>query len=116
MSILADGTLTYCLSFPAAMQPLLEMARFLALDIFTQFKLQCVIKSFDYYTRVEIAVVAPIAFASVVVLVCVLLACRHQGQRRRQAITCGTRGMARARRCTPTGWCRVYVVSRRRWG
>ena len=68
------------------MQPLLEMARFLALDFFTQFKLQCVIKSFNFYTRVEIAVVAPVAFAALVVLVCVLLAMRRQGQRRRQAI------------------------------
>ena len=77
---------TDCISFPSAMDKLLEMARTFAFDIFSEAKMPCFITFFDYYKRILIVIFAPIAFAVLVVLGSVLWSCRRFYLRRRNKI------------------------------
>ena len=67
------STLNWCLSWPAAMQHLTRMCSFLTFDLLTATQSPCWITGFSYYTRVEVALAAPIAITVGAVLVGVLL-------------------------------------------
>ena len=58
------STLSYCIKWPRAMENLLTLAATFSLDIFSEAKLPCLITEFSYFTRVKIAVVAPIVMAA----------------------------------------------------
>ena len=69
--------------WPRAMESLIAVAAIFALDVFAEAKLPCELPDFDYYTRVLIAVAAPIIITALFVLAGVLWA-MHQRRRRRK--------------------------------
>ena len=50
------------------MNRLLDMAAVFAFDVFAEARLPCIMTGFDYYTRVIIAIVGPVAMTVLIVL------------------------------------------------
>ena len=67
------GTLIYCLHFPKSMDGLLAVANFFALDLVGETKIPCAF-SFDYFTRVNVAIAAPFVLCGTLALVGILWA------------------------------------------
>ena len=85
-----DGTLTYCLVFPAAMVHLQSIACLLAFDIVAETKIECWTTDFSYYKRIQLAIVAPVAIVAAIVGCSVLWAScsvRDKPSRRRRWIS-----------------------------
>ena len=59
------GTLSYCVTWPSAMNGILAAAALLTLDVITELKLPCFFTQFDYYDRAFVAIVAPVALLGV---------------------------------------------------
>ena len=98
------STLVYCMFWPKAMDLFLSIASFLALDMVADTKVACYVSKFDYYSRIKVAVVGPLAIAIVFVLCSILWAtCSCSGETRKEHRTATMRSCAgsgtRSTRC-----------------
>ena len=64
------GTLIWCLHFPDAMNKLVDFMSIFALDLFAETKLPCTFTGFDYFTRINVAILAPPVLTGVIFLAC----------------------------------------------
>ena len=91
------GTLSYCLYFPAAMDGLRAAYAMLAIDIFSESNMPCIFPSFDFYTKLEIAMAAPFLISFAVSAGGIAWAARHHHHRRRGKIEMRRSVLARER-------------------
>ena len=76
---------------------LMDAAAVFALDLVSETKMPCYFVTFDYYTRIRLVSVGPVAFTAFIFIVCVVYACltdgkpaKPQQRRRRQRNQLGT--------------------------
>jgi len=81
-----NGTLTWCFSLPKAMDELLALAAVFALDLWETTRMPCLITDIDYFFRIRVAIVAPVAVCGACVVGGVLWAWWHRSKRRRHKI------------------------------
>ena len=75
----------------------MDAAAVFALDLVSETKMPCYFVTFDYYTRIRLVSVGPVAFTAFIFIVCVVYACltdgkpaKPQQRRRRQRNQLGT--------------------------
>ena len=74
--------LSYCIAWPAALNNLLEIASVFALDLFAESKAPCVLTSFTYYDRMNIAMWGPLAMVALFALLGMLKAAQKKSRNR----------------------------------
>ena len=105
----ADGTLSYCLILPKAMNQLLAIASLLVLDVFEESRLPCLVTEFDYFSKIKVAIFAPLAIVLAIVLGCVAWSAACTTKKRRR------RGVAAAAMERRRGVEDTHVVKRGLW-
>ena len=82
------SSLHWCIHWPSAMLKLRDMAAIFSLDIFSQARMPCLLTGFTFYTRIRIAIAAPLALIVVYILGCTLWESlpKQQEQRKRRRV------------------------------